>query len=408
MEEIVVTSEKASTSFTTSTETRMICHVCQKQFSQYTCPRCNSRYCSLDCYKSHCSRCTESFMRENVVEELGQMQPDDETKLKMIDILKRFHSEEEMEPMDEDDGPSLSEETIQKILSGNLLSLDDLSAEEIKQFQRAIASGELSKLIEPWEPWWLKPSARNVSLSREGAQLVQSVQQQGTPQESIECSRSTEIPAGPETSLQPINKLVSTRPSPLVSVHLVDVIYSYCFTIRLYNGDWQSDALDAAMVVLSLSNVLSEGGQPETVSEALAHCLELACSPAYRHAGGLRFGLGLFDDIMRLLNLGGPVMICLLCDLQRLIHAARAELQSEKPTNLKKREIKNKLKFADRKVYFLMCWVHEQPGEVWSSLASMVDVQKKTIAETGLGERRKPVQFDSKESKGKVLIEELL
>jgi hypothetical protein len=24
---------------------------CQKQFAQYTCPRCNSRYCSLTCYK---------------------------------------------------------------------------------------------------------------------------------------------------------------------------------------------------------------------------------------------------------------------------------------------------------------------------------------------------------------------
>lgn len=24
---------------------------CQKQFAQYTCPRCNARYCSLSCYK---------------------------------------------------------------------------------------------------------------------------------------------------------------------------------------------------------------------------------------------------------------------------------------------------------------------------------------------------------------------
>lgn len=41
-------------------------------------------------------------MRENVVAELGQMQPDDETKHKMLDILKRFHSEESMDSMDED------------------------------------------------------------------------------------------------------------------------------------------------------------------------------------------------------------------------------------------------------------------------------------------------------------------
>jgi len=36
-------------------------------------------------------------MKENVVQELQQMQPDEQTKNKMLDILKRFHSEEEMD-----------------------------------------------------------------------------------------------------------------------------------------------------------------------------------------------------------------------------------------------------------------------------------------------------------------------
>ena len=52
--------------------------------------------------QSHSLRCTESFMRDNVVEELQQMQPDDQTKQKMLDVLKRLHSEEEMDSMDED------------------------------------------------------------------------------------------------------------------------------------------------------------------------------------------------------------------------------------------------------------------------------------------------------------------
>lgn len=41
-------------------------------------------------------------MKENVVQELQQMQPDDESKHKMLEILKRFHSEEESDSMDED------------------------------------------------------------------------------------------------------------------------------------------------------------------------------------------------------------------------------------------------------------------------------------------------------------------
>lgn len=41
-------------------------------------------------------------MRENVVEELQQLQPNDETKQKMLDILRRFHSEEEADDMNEE------------------------------------------------------------------------------------------------------------------------------------------------------------------------------------------------------------------------------------------------------------------------------------------------------------------
>lgn len=54
------------------------------------------------CWQSHSLRCTESFMRENVVEELQHLKPNDETKGKMLNILKRFHSEEETEDMNEE------------------------------------------------------------------------------------------------------------------------------------------------------------------------------------------------------------------------------------------------------------------------------------------------------------------
>ncbi|PQQ10598.1 zinc finger HIT domain-containing protein 2 [Prunus yedoensis var. nudiflora] len=168
MAEPIITSEKPSTKPLLDPPSRVVCHVCQKQFSQYTCPRCNSRYCSLHCYKSHNLRCTESFMRENVEGELGQLGPDDETKQKMLDILKRFHSEEEADAwwmirlgssclgrakflieglLEFGLGSTLSEETIQKVLSGVQVSFDDLSAEEKKLFQKAVASGELSKMI---------------------------------------------------------------------------------------------------------------------------------------------------------------------------------------------------------------------------------------------------------------------
>jgi hypothetical protein len=42
--------------------------------------------------------------------------------------------------------------------TGEEIKLEDLSDCEIKRFRQALASGELSKMIEPWTPWWKKPS----------------------------------------------------------------------------------------------------------------------------------------------------------------------------------------------------------------------------------------------------------
>lgn len=350
-------------------------------------------------------------MRENVMGELHQVQPEAETKRKMLDILKRFHSEEEDMNCDDDDvdddededGSMLSEETVQKILSGNEVKFEDLSPEEIKQFRRSVASGDLSKLIEPWEPWWRKPSAGTISLSPEGTQLITLLRQEETttnPETNL-----SEIPNGPEKPLPPLSQLSRIEPSPLLPVHLVDVLYAYCFTLRLYNGDWKFDPLGAATVVLTISAVLGDNKRPETVGEALSTCLEQTCSPVYRHAVGFRFGVGLIDDIICLLSLGGDALVCLLCDLQRLVQGGEKMLKSEKMGKSKRAESNRKLRGAERKVYFLMCWVHEQPKDVWTSLAGIVGLEKASLSAVGDGGPN-PAK-DKGITRAKVLIEEI-
>ncbi|KAL3362509.1 hypothetical protein AABB24_015085 [Solanum stoloniferum] len=408
MADEIITSEAVSSSSELNSSSRIICRVCQKQFSQYTCPRCNTRYCSLPCYKSHSLRCTESFMRENVMEELQHLQPDDGSKQKMLDILKRFHSEDEADIMDEDDSP-LSEETIQKVLSGNQISFEDLSAEEKKHFQRAVASGELSKLIKPWEPWWSKPSAKYISLGQDGTQLVQPLVKEDTAvssEDGIESDPLHDIPLGPDSPLPSVSKLSAAGPSPLLAVHLVDIMYSYCFTLRLYNGDWQSDPIGSATVLLSVSSVLGQGGQPETVLEALSHCMEQTCSPAFRHMGGLQFALGLINDTITLLHLDTPALVCMLCDLRRLIQYAEKDLKSEKSRKSKSSEIKTKLKSAERKVYFIMCWAHEQPQEAWSSIAAIVEAEKSRLVEF-IGSKTSVPKMKKVQNEGKPLIKEV-
>ncbi|CAK9181992.1 unnamed protein product [Ilex paraguariensis] len=126
-----------------------------------------------------------------------------------------------------------------------------------------------------------------------------------------------------------------------------------------------------------------DGAQPETLLEALSHCLEQTCSLAFRHMGGLQFGLGLMDD------------------------ATERELKSEKQQKSKRLELKNKLKSAQRKVYFVMCWVHVHPGEAWSSLAAIVKAEKGSAMEYR-GSKISTLRMEDKvESKGKPLIKEL-
>ncbi|XP_019169832.1 PREDICTED: zinc finger HIT domain-containing protein 2 [Ipomoea nil] len=402
---IVTSGETPSTSSQLNSSSRIICRVCQKQFSLYTCPRCNTRYCSLPCYKSHSLRCTESFMRENVMEELHQSQPDEQSKQKMLGILKRLHSEDEMESLDEDEPDfSWSESTIQKILSGNEISLDDLTPEEQKRYQKAIASGELSKLIKPWEPWWTKQSAKYISLGQDGTQLVQPISKEES--DDIESEPLHDIPPGPESPLPSVSKLSVATPSPLLAVHLVDIVYSYCFTLRIYNGDWQSDPTGSATVLLSVSSVMGEGAKPETVLEALSHCLEQTCSPALRHMGGLQLGFRLIEDVIELLYLGGAALVCLLSDLQRLIQSAEKELKSAKQHKSERSEMKKRLRSAERKVYFIMCWVHEQTGDAWSSLAAIVKVEQSHTMEYAGTETSLPKK-EIAERVGKPFIKEI-
>lgn len=315
--------------------------------------------------------------------------------------------------------------------SGSDLSLDDLSEKRRKKFMQAVASGKLSHFLKPWEPWWLKPAANRLSLSDQGSRLVQTLDMSENQMsvESLDSDEITpnEIPAGPENPLPSIRQLTSTEPSPLLAVHLVEVIYSYCFTLRFFNGDWKSDPLDAAMVCLSLSSVLGQQALPETVSGALSKCLETACSPSFKHAGGFKFAIGLFDDVASLLRLGRAALLCALMDLYRLLEAAMKDVKGDslkkrgmlrkkqnsnieaKRQGIRKDECRKTLQFASRKVYFLMSWTNEQPSDVWSSLTAFTEAEKNNFPANDWGNPVKiNVEVDNhKKAKPNILIEEI-
>ncbi|GJV44163.1 zinc finger HIT domain-containing protein 2 [Tanacetum coccineum] len=132
----------------------MVLGRCQKQFSQYTCPRCNTRYCSLPCYKSHSLRCTESFMRDNV---MGEMQQLDLLfcYIAHLDLIACFKSPIVFRKnyaavifADRLVDSALSEETIQKIMSVNLGDISDLGARKNLGSKSRCYLGQISNIVQ--------------------------------------------------------------------------------------------------------------------------------------------------------------------------------------------------------------------------------------------------------------------
>ncbi|KAI0630666.1 hypothetical protein C8Q77DRAFT_219757 [Trametes polyzona] len=167
-----------------STETESVatvpCAICRRQFSRYTCPRCNIPYCSLVCFRSEKhGDCSESFYRKEVeLDVKSEPSANVEEKRRMLELLKRFEEDAlddspllgDSDNDDEDDADDL-EHRLQNI------DLDSASYEELwaaltpaerDKFMRALndpdsdlakqllASEELER--ERVEPWWTAPT----------------------------------------------------------------------------------------------------------------------------------------------------------------------------------------------------------------------------------------------------------
>ena len=49
------------------------------------------------------------------------------------------------------------------------------------------------------------------------------------------------LPAAPKTPLPLLASLTKAVPSPLLQWQLLDILYTYCFIMRFYNGEPHSD-----------------------------------------------------------------------------------------------------------------------------------------------------------------------
>lgn len=156
----------------------------------------------------------------------------------------------------------------------------------------------------------------------------------------------------------------NSTPNPDVQFSCIDVLFSYAYIIRLYNG-CPEDTLDqAAENLLQLSPVLSQNavfGSVESVVHnslrVLQHSKDLYCSEELSHLAIL--------DVISLIK--GHTVIegqrtnfaeCALSHLCRLLSGGRGKLRENSKLKEQEKDLYKSIWLAKKKVEFLLAWVH--------------------------------------------------
>ena len=224
------------------------CSVCQEHQPRYTCPQCQIPYCSVQCYRNHtsgsnqqASPCSESFYKNRLssILDLEAKEQKDNTHKMLRDHYQMCRDDQE-----------LSEE----ILSDQLYDLLQLLEEQQDDshtmshsqmlalmppalrahFQRDLNEGRLQEMIlEKWFPWWRRQLGTADSNDDDDDELA-----------TIGAFIRTGLSPSKITTIDerlmkiPMFTTICRRPQPfrVLLYSLIDILYAYCWTMRLYHG----------------------------------------------------------------------------------------------------------------------------------------------------------------------------
>ncbi|XP_061821348.2 zinc finger HIT domain-containing protein 2 [Nerophis lumbriciformis] len=245
----------------------------------------------------------------SVLREAGMLQEKEED-IEVMELLSRLAELQEsgagsaaeieaiMRKLEELGGRGGDEEPSEGVterLSG--LDLDQLSEEELwalldsqekERFVSLMKGGALGGLISMWRPWWEEHEVGRSALvevleEENGASTPEKVQNQdckakksqGRNKKEAMTKRGSSAACRMPSISSKIPELghLCPNPSPLVCYGLVNALYCYSFTLRLFNGDVDSLLSEFCDTVLALSEALSSSRVFNSAQEAV-HCAE--------------------------------------------------------------------------------------------------------------------------------------
>lgn len=387
------------------TDCPSVCPLCLKHPSKYTCPRCNSRYCSVDCYKSEKHRdCSELFYKDCFMEGLKESSASSDEKRKMMDTLTRVEKETADDYGDDVDGEELLERLQDLDLDRDADKIwSRLTEKERKEFESMVNDGRLGNLVEVWQPWWIPADAKLV-----------------TPVDDDTIMDTSRAPAV-KSDITPISLLLKTKPSADIRYNAINVLYAYAFICRLHNGDHVTNALESAQDMMSLCDVLGQGHVFATVGDAIQSCITKLLSGKLDIESTQEFNVSVIKDVVCMVSVTdtdnplGNIMMA-LSDIYFMFKQANKiiskQLKSARKEVLRTKLSNTKSKFfhSIKKVEFLLSWAQSY-GMVLNGLVPELDLEysrmHSELEAVSQSNKQLEESWGGKRPKRKTLIQEL-
>lgn len=350
------------------------CNICNTNDSVYVCPRCNIPYCSLSCYrdKKHLT-CSESFYKTQVFDALSSQTGDDsaESRQRMEEILTRFHSSDsqfaehlDSDDDDDDDDGEEEDDELSTRLAG--VKLDDadavwqrLTASERAEFEKLLKTGGITELLPDFTPWWivLPKLVQEVHTDNEVSDSKEGNLEGASP------AQSQNIPALMKNVPQ-FKDICRKTASPCLPFNAVNIIGSYVYVVRCFNGehlDWPSQAAYSAW---NLSGTLSNN---QNFSNMLDAITSIAVNMTQKENASEEEISTMKSDAKCILS-SHSHMQAALSDLHSLFHAAlhqrpstaKGPFSQRFPDGADNLLPRDKIRLTVKKIEFYLSWTLEK------------------------------------------------
>lgn len=391
-------------------------------------------------------------MRELMENSGGRVTERDTEKLTLLSRLAEIQTDREeghgdevqdiLQRLGQTDGEGEDgeeEEDVVMRLSG--LNIESLTEDELwtllpekdkQKFEQLLKDGGISALVPIWRPWWEEHERDHVvlieELQREGraeetsslvveedrdiqdldtASEPQSPLKQEVKKQKVKLDGSRDAPPPISCEIPPLSSLCSASPSPLVKFSLVNVLYGYTFTLRLFNGDVSEtqQLLEFTQLLLSVSESLGRSQTFGSFSEALSAAMASISAEHYDSD----LVLSAVEGVAHILSGASKderagFTLSALAQLRSVFSRARATAPRDHTP------FRRMCFLAGKKCEFLQAWAKENTHTLrvlatwaWS------ECQRQTGERQAMERDRKRVEESWKKGRmqGKVMIEEI-